>query len=164
MLRAAMRASAIVVAMAAAVASNAMAAECKAVRGYYVETAVPTPPCASPVGLCTAAQLSGSVKGDAFFTASSIIPTADTATTGVVFVTGDTTVSNAKFGERQGTLFIKNAAAFRSIGAGDLTDTQVIVGGSGGFAGTTGSLRVVGTFDGLMGTGTMTFEGSICFP
>jgi len=25
-------------------------------------------------------------------------------------------------------------------------------------------LRVVGTFDGLTGTGSMTFEGSICFP
>jgi len=164
MLRSALRSSALVVAIAAVVASNAMAADCKVVRGHYDETAVPTPPCASPLGLCTAAQLSGPVKGNAFFTASAIIPTADTPTTGVVFVTGDTTVSNAQFGNRQGTLFIKNAAAFRSIGDGDLTDTQVIVGGTGDFTGTTGSLRVVGTFDGLTGTGSMTFEGSICFP
>ena len=157
-------ASALVAAVATVAVSTALAADCKVVRGHYEETAVPPPQCASPVGLCTTASLSGPVKGDGFFTASSIIPTPDTGVTGVVFVTGDTTVSNARFGNRQGSIFIKNAAAFRSIGDGDLTDTQVIVGGTGGFAGATGSLRVTGTFDGATGTGDMTFEGSICFP
>lgn len=165
MVRSALRsAGALVVAIATIVASSAMAADCQVVRGHYDETAVPMPSCASPVGLCTTARLSGPVKGDAFFTASAIIPAADTPTTGVVFVTGDTTVSNATFGDRRGAVFIKNAAAFRSIGDGDLTDTQVIVGGTGDFTGTSGSLRVVGTFDGLTGTGSMVFEGSICFP
>lgn len=157
-------ASVLAVAIASVAASSAIAADCKVLRGNYLETAVPPPQCASPAGLCTAATLSGPIQGSAFFTASAIIPTPDSAVTGVVFVMGDTTVSNAAFGSRQGTIFIKNASAFRSVGAGDLTDTQVIAGGTLGFAGATGSLRVTGTFNGISGTGNMTYEGSICFP
>src|SRR2546423_13562889 len=86
--------------------ASAAAADCKAVRGHYEETALVGPQCTSPVGLCTTAQLFGPFKGNALFTASAIIPSADTPTTGVVFVTGNTTVSDARLGNRQGTLFL----------------------------------------------------------
>jgi hypothetical protein len=77
-------------------------------------------------------------------------------------VTGDTAVVDARLGAKRGTLAIKNAAAFRTVGEGDLTDTQVIVGGTGDFVGASGSLRVSGTF--AAGSGTSTFEGTVCVP
>jgi hypothetical protein len=142
--------------------STANATECTPVRGHLEETLLPPPDCTSPVGLCTIAQLVGRLKGEAHFTAAAIIPSADTPTTGVVFITGDSLVVDATLGEQQGTLLIKNAAAFRTVGEGDLSDTQVIIGGTGDFLGATGSLRISGTFVGE--SGTASFEGAVCLP
>jgi hypothetical protein len=74
----------------------------------------------------------------------------------------DTTLQYARLGGKRGTLAIKNAAAFRTIGEGDLSDTQVIIGGTGDFIGATGSLRISGTF--VSGSGTSSYEGTICVP
>jgi hypothetical protein len=142
--------------------STANAADCKAVRGTLEETQVTGPACTSPVGLCTVAQMFGHLKGQARFTATAIIPSVDTPTTGVVFVIGDTTVQDARLGGKRGTLAIKNAAAFRTVGEGDLSDTQVIVAGTGDFIGATGSLRISGTF--VNGSGTSSYEGTVCVP
>jgi hypothetical protein len=142
--------------------SVANAADCKSVRGTLEETQVTGPACTSPVGLCTVAQMFGHLKGQARFTATAITPSADTPTTGVVFVTGDTTVQDARLGGKRGTLAVKNAAAFRTIGEGDLSDTQVIIGGTGDFIGATGSLRISGTF--VNGSGTSSYEGTVCVP
>jgi hypothetical protein len=142
--------------------SMANAADCSPVRGFLEETQVTGPGCTSPVGLCTVAQLFGPLKGQARFIATALLPSADTPTTSVIFVVGDTTVVNARLGSKHGTLVIKNAAAFRTVGDGDLSDTQVVIGGTGDFAGASGSLRVSGTF--VAGSGTASFEGSACFP
>jgi hypothetical protein len=140
--------------------SSARAVECRSVRGSLAETAV-IAGCPSPVGLCTVAQMTGQLTGQAHFIASAIIPSADTPLTSVVFVTGDTTILDARLGNRQGTLVVKNAAAYRTTGNGDLSDTQVIVGGSGDFAPASGALRISGTF--VDGNGTASFEGEVCF-
>ena len=142
--------------------SSANASECELVRGHLEETLLPLPDCTSPVGLCTIAQMFGSLKGEAHFTASAIIPSADSPTTGVVFVTGDSIIVGAKLGGKRGTLTIKNAAAFRTVGEGDLSDTQIIIGGTGEFVGATGSLRVSGNFVGT--SGSSSFEGAVCLP
>jgi hypothetical protein len=142
--------------------SLASAAECKAVRGHQEEVQVAGPECASPVGLCTIARLFGALKGDARFSATTISSSIDTPLTGVVFVTGDTVLEGAALGGRQGTLLIKNAAAFRTTDDGDLSDTQVILGGSGDFVGATGSLRISGTF--VAGSGSASYEGTVCVP
>jgi len=142
--------------------SMANAAECKSVRGFLEERQVTGPGCTSPVGLCTVAQMFGQLKGQANFTAAEIISSADTPTTGVVFVRGDTTVLNARLGGKRGTLLIKNAAAFRTVGDGDLSDTQVILDGTGDFRGASGSLRISGTF--VAGSGSSSFEGAVCLP
>lgn len=141
---------------------TARAADCTAVRGTLEETQVTGPECASPVALCTVAQMSGHLKGEARFSATGIFQSADTPTTGVVFVTGDTTIVDARLGNRRGTLLVKNAAAFRTTGDGDLSDTQVIFGGTGGFNGASGSLRISGTF--VAGSGTSSYEGRVCLP
>ena len=142
--------------------STANAAECKRVQGQLEETLLPPPACTSPVGLCTIAQMFGNLKGEAHFTASAIIPSADSPATGVVFVTGDSIIADAKLGSKRGTLAIKNAAAFRTIGEGDLSDTQIIIGGTGDFVGATGSLRISGNFVGT--SGSSSFEGAVCLP
>jgi hypothetical protein len=142
--------------------SMANAAECKSVRGFLEEREITGPGCTSPVGLCTVAQMFGQLKGQANFTATEFIQSADTPTTGVIFVIGDTTVVNARLGTRRGTLAVKNAAAFRTAGDGDLSDTQVITGGTGDFIAATGSLRISGTF--VAGSGTASFEGTVCVP
>jgi hypothetical protein len=109
------------------------------------------------------AQLFGNLKGEARFTASAIIQTADTPTTSVVFVTGDTLVIDAKLEDKQGTLLIKDAAAFRTVGEGDLVDIQTIIAGTGDLVGATGTLRIRGNFSAATG-GSSSFEGTICMP
>src|SRR5262245_37703246 len=143
-------------------AASADAADCKVVRGHFTETLVTGPACTSPVGLCTVAQMRGSLQGAAHFTASAIIPSADTPITSVVFVTGDTVIEGAKVAGRRGTLVVKNAAAFRTTGTGDLADVQTIIAGTEDLAGATGSLRISGDFIGT--SGSATYQGVICLP
>jgi hypothetical protein len=142
--------------------STASAAGCSSFRGIQEEVQVTGPECGSPVGFCTVAQLRGTFRGEAGFSATAIVPTIDTPVTGVVLVLGDTTVTNARLAGKRGTISIKNAATFRTTGDGDLSDTQVIVGGTGDFAGATGSIRVSGTF--TAGAGTANVEGTVCVP
>jgi hypothetical protein len=139
------------------------ASECKEVQGHQEETLVTGATCTSPVGLCTVAQMFGAVQGEAQFTASAIISSADTPTTGVVFVVGDTVIEDATVAGRRGTLTVKNAAAFRTVEDGDLVDLQTITGGTGDFVGTTGSLRISGNFIAATG-GRSTYEGVVCLP
>ena len=137
----------------------AYASECHQVRGHLEETPVAAG-CTSPVGICTVAQMFGALHGEAHFTASAIIPS---ATTDVVFVTGDTDIVDAKVAGHRGTLTVKNAAAFRTDGDGDLVDVQTITGGTGDFVGATGSLRVSGNVV-LPTGGSSAYEGVVCPP
>ena len=140
-----------------------LVADCKDVHGKLSEKPVPPALCPSPVHVCTVAEISGQVKGDAGFVASAIIPSADTAVTGVVFIIGDVLVLNAQFENKRGTLHLKSAAAApASPSGGGIVDNQTIVSGTGGFAGATGSIRLIGTV-GPNG-GSSSYEGTICLP
>jgi len=150
------------IALLGASAAPSEAAECKAVRGHFEETLVTGPTCTSPVGLCTVAQMLGALQGTAHFTASAIIPSADTPTTSVVFVIGDTLIEGAKVAGQRGTLIVKNAAAFRTTDDGDLADVQTITGGTDDLSGATGSLRISGNFVGT--SGSATYQGVVCLP
>ena len=132
---------------------------CRAVEGRYQEHDTSGPECASPVGLCIAGHYTGDVKGDFAGTATSIVQTADTATTGVILFTSDSTI-DARIGRRTGTLIIKNSGAFRTIDEGSIVDLQTIVGGTGDLAGASGALRAEGTF--TVGAGESRYSGTVC--
>lgn len=143
------------------------ASPCFEVEGHYDEHAV-SDGCTSPVGLCIALTYSGGVRGDAFGTATSLIPTADTGTptspgTGVLGFTSDT-VAHVSVRGRSGDLLIKNAGVFQPTGNGDIVDLQTITGGTGDLAGATGALRASGTFSPVTFSGSSDYEGQICLP
>jgi hypothetical protein len=148
--------------LALCAAAPPVLAVCTTVKGTFDETQVVGPACLSPVGLCSVSQISGELQGRARFTASSIIPNMDGALTGLVFITGDIVIIGARLGSRSGNVYLKNGAVYRTVGAGDLSDVQVVVGGDGDFAGASGAVRVSGTL--LNGSGTSRFEGTVCFP
>lgn len=143
------------------VGSTANAA-CKIVRGSLEERAVAPAECASPVGLCTTGNVFGKITGQFRFTASSIVNSVDTGTTGVVFVTGDSIFTNVTFGNKRGTITTKSAAVYKTTGEGELSDIQIITGGTGGLVGATGTVQLLGNF--INGSGTSSFEGTICLP
>ena len=142
---------------------SASADTCRRVEGFLEESLAPTD-CTSPVGLCTVAQMFGHLKGRIYFVASDILASTDTPTTGVIFVTGDSVITDARFEDRRGSLTLKDAAAYQTVGDGNLVDIQTVVSGTGGFAGATGTLRISGTFSPTTGTGTSRVEGRICLP
>jgi hypothetical protein len=146
-----------------AFARSTNADTCLPVEGFLEESLVTTN-CASPVGLCTVAQMFGHLKGRIDFVATDIIASADTPTTSVVFVTGDSVITNAQLGDKRGTVTLKDAAAYETTGDGNLVDIQTITSGTNDFAGATGRLRISGSFSPTTGTGTSKFEGQICVP
>ena len=133
---------------------------CKPVAGHYAEHIV-VENCMSPVGLCIAGEYRGMIKGDFAGMATSLTPSADTPTTGVVTFTSDSVI-HAQVRGKQGDLLIKNAGAYRTTGDGDIVDVQVIIGGTGDLAGASGVLRASGAF--VDGSGESEYTGSLCLP
>ena len=120
----------------AATASLSAAAK----RGHF-SSVVNTDGCASIVGICTEGTLTGALKGTFSFTATSLTPSADSPTTGVMFYTGDITLTT-----RDGVLFCKDAGAFDVNAPGAVSSVCSITGGTGEFAGASGTIQFLGTF------------------
>ncbi|MBL8471522.1 MAG: hypothetical protein KF778_15620 [Rhodocyclaceae bacterium] len=146
--------------MSGALAANA-AQTCYPVTGHYTESAEFPPTCGSPVFLCLKGNVSGTLRGSFATTVNVLVPSADTPTTGVVAFNSDT-VATGFIGNRSGTLQIKNAGSIRGAGAGEIVDLQVIVGGTGDFAGASGAIMSNGHFDQATGSGTSEYSGTVC--
>ena len=111
----------------------------------------------APAGLCGIGTYIGGLSGASTFAASSVVPSADTPTTGVVAVTGDFSLDT-----RRGTLFTKDAIMLRTIGGGEFAEVDTVVGGTGDFAGASGVIRGTGTSTATTVDGD--YAGEICTP
>ena len=109
-------------------------------RGHF-SSDVDTEGCASIVGICTEGTLTGALKGIFSFTATSLTASADTPVTGVMFYTGDITLTT-----KDGVLFCKDAGAFDTEAPGAVSSVCSITGGTGEFTGASGTIQFVGTF------------------
>jgi hypothetical protein len=74
-----------------------------------------------------------------------------------VFVTGDNSITTA-----EGTVMTKDAIALQTAGAGYFSEVDVVVGGTGDFAGASGTITASGAFGATGGEGR--YEGEICTP
>lgn len=140
------------------IATQALAAPaCKKVKGKFTLQAFTGPECTSAVDICAAGNYSGDLAGTSVFIGSSVIPSADTPTTGVVFLTGDTTLTTDG-----GVLLTKDAISLSTTGNGEFGEVDTIVGGTGSWQGYTGKFTATGTFISGMGAGT--YSGEVCAP
>lgn len=129
---------------------------CQAIHGR-VEIAAYEPTCGSAIDLCAHAILHGTIKATSDFVGTSSVPTVDTATTGVVLLTGDNV-----FHTTDGDFFTKDAIVLNTAGEGEFTEIDTITGGTGEYEGASGYLIASGTFS--AGTGVGTYVGKICRP
>lgn len=134
---------------------------CRSVRGTLDLIPV-SAPCTSPVGVCGKGDFRGMLRGPYTSNLLTLLSTAETPQTGVVLITGETTLQ-ARLGFRTGTLQFKDSGAFKTVGDGEFSEIFSVVGGSQGFAGATGTLIVTGTFD-FAGGGEGEYSGTLCVP
>ncbi len=134
------------------------AAKCKNVRGHVTSHTV-TENCNSPIGLCAAGRFYGAIRGEFFLVGTSLTPTQDTPVTGVYIFTGDDVIKT-----REGDIYTKDAGALNLTpgSTGDDVSIVTITGGTGKYAGATGTLRAYGTFS--ESGGEFSYEGEICTP
>lgn len=140
------------------IATQALAAPaCKKIKGKFTLQAFTGPECTSAVDICATGNYSGDFAGTSVFIGSSVIPSADTPTTGVVFLTGDATLTT-----NGGVLLTKDAISLSTTGNGEFGEVDTIVGGTGQWAGYVGKFTATGTFIG--GSGEATYAGEVCTP
>lgn len=139
-------------------ADSAAAAKCKVVRGHVTSQTV-TENCPSPINLCAAGEFYGAIRGELFLVATSLMPTQDTAVTGVYLFTSDDVIKT-----REGDIYTKDAGALNLTpgGTGDDVSIVTITGGTGKYAGATGRVRAYGTFS--ESGGEFSYEGELCTP
>ena len=144
---------AVLVAAGAGYGARAIAtADTQEAHGHLVSQAL-TSGCTSPVGLCTAGRLEGTINGDFVFTATSLQPS---STPGVFFYTGHIVVQTSK-----GEVRCEDAGAYGFADpSGPVVDLCTITGGTGDWAGVTGHIRIHGTFT-LAEGGDSHYEGLI---
>lgn len=140
------------------IATQALAAPvCKKIKGKFTLQAFTGPECTSAVDICATGNYTGDLSGTSVFIGSSVISSADTPTTGAVFLTGDTTLTT-----KGGVLLTKDAISLSTTGNGEFGEVDTIVGGIGGWEGYAGIFTATGTF--INGTGAGTYSGEVCAP
>ncbi len=138
------------------VGSVAAASPCKKINGKLTLQAL-APTCSSAISLCASATLSGDLAGVSSFVGTSQAVTVDTPATGVIVLTGDNAIHTSG-----GTLLTKDAIVLQTSGDGQFGEVDTVVGGTGEWAGATGTFRAQGTFANGVGAGD--YIGEICTP
>jgi hypothetical protein len=139
------------------VGNTLAASNCKKINGKVILQALPSSSCLSAIDLCASGSLSGDLVGTSSFTGTSQAVTADTPATSVILLTGDNAIHTSG-----GTLMTKDAIVLQTTGNGQFGEVDTVVGGTGEWAGATGTFRAVGTFANGVGQGD--YIGEICTP
>lgn len=127
-------------------------ASAQQVHGHLVSQAL-TSRCTSPVGVCTAGRLDGTINGAFVFTMSDH---PSSATPGVFFYNGEIVVQTSR-----GELRCSDAGVYSfADSSGPNVELCTITGGTGDWAGVGGSIRLHGTFT-LAAGGNAHYEGEI---
>ena len=145
-------------------ASVSADATCRTVNGHFNIIPVSAEDCPSPVGVCGQGTFNGGILGDYFSPFTSIVPTDDTPTTGVVLYTADITVTDAQVGDWEGDLLLKEGGGFHTAGNGEFAALFSAVGGTGSFANANGVLSTTGMINLATGSGEGVYSGQICVP
>jgi len=158
------RASAFACAVAAVILASGQAnaaGHCIPVAGTFDINPVLPADCTSPVGICGKGNFNGVLRGGYFSPFTSIVPTADTPTTGVILFTADNTL-HARLAGLTGDIVFKEAGGFHTVGDGEFSELFSIVSGTGAFAGVSG--QVYGNGTAVNGAGNGAYFGKVCLP
>ena len=126
----------------------------KSVRGTFSEQAV-TSPCTSPIGLCAAGEFKGGLHGTFEITATSATPTSNPD---VVLLT-TSWVLHTKQGDINGS-----GQTLLNTVTGYFSSVDSIVGGTGKWAGASGTLQSTGQFNAATGVGEGDYQAVISVP
>ena len=134
------------------------ASQCKKVNGKLTLQSLPPNACATAVGVCAGGTFSGDLTATFMFAGSQFITSTDTPTTSVALLTGNNTITTAT-----GILMTKDAIVLETSGNGDFAEVDTVTGGTGEWAGATGTIRANGLFTAANG-GQGEYIGEICTP
>ncbi len=146
-------------ALAALLAAAAARADagCKPVHGHF--SSEPAPTCDSPVGFCTAGRLIGGIQASYFFSMTTQEAAPPPNPPGVVFYTGQSTVTL----DRVGAILLSDAGAI-GFTLGKMAALLTVTGRTGDAAGASGYLQLHGSLDLATGAVTGDYVGQICAP
>ena len=136
-------------------------ARCVRVAGRFSSEMITPPDCESPVGVCTAGQLSGLLRGGYSFVADQFLPTGDPSIPMVSFYTGQSVIDT-----RWGTIFGTDAGAQTYVygGEGPMSALLTVTGGTGWFGGVgSGYLQITGVLDYATGLAEGRYSGQLCW-
>ena len=123
----------------------------KTVKGKFEEQAF-TEGCTSPVGLCAAGRFTGAIHGPFEIVVTNATPTSDPN----VLLLETMSVLHTK----KGDLFLSGLTLLNTA-TGEFSSVDTITGGTGKYAGATGTLQSTGTFSSETGVGVGEYEAVI---
>lgn len=125
--------------------------------GRFGAMSVPVPPCESAVGLCTAGELSGVLRGQYSLEVEQLMSTNDPRVPFVNFFTG-TSVIDSRFGEFVGVdTGSLNLSPPGETGSGRFSTLLTILEGGAGF------IHIRGKLDLATGDVSGTYAGMVCW-
>jgi hypothetical protein len=126
----------------------------KSVKGKFEEQAF-TEGCTSPVDLCAAGRFTGGLHGPFEIVVTNATPTSDPD----VLLLETSSVLHTK----KGDIFLSGRTVLNTV-TGAFSSVDTITGGTGKYAGATGTLHSTGTFNAETGVGVGEWQAVITTP
>ena len=133
---------------------------CVPLAGTFESQTLPSDQCNSPVGLCTAGSLTGSLRGSYGYTAATLTSANDPTIPFVFFYTGRSMVET-----RNGSTLIGTDSGTLDLdpdGFGNFTALITFTEATGKLEGSRSQISLVGHLDLETGTAEGTYRGMLC--